>query len=169
MQFSFALPYKGFLNFAPLMYKAWYYTAFLTPEFYGGYVPAVASGKANMQPTWAIEANYYMDLGFLPEYFPLAISGRLNLIGGMGPWTSPNLIPLEYLPPSKPEINSEPLRLTFDAGKVFWGPKYSHYFNVWVAYIYRQNLYGLDHIGTSLCAGDTCTVSSLYAGITAKF
>ena len=46
---------------------------------------------------------------------------------------------------TKTEFNSEPIRLTFDASKAFWGAKYSHFVDVWVAYRYWQNKFGLDH------------------------
>ena len=46
---------------------------------------------------------------------------------------------------TKTEFNSEPIRLTFDASKAFWGPKYSQFVDLWVAYRYWQNKFGLDH------------------------
>ena len=46
---------------------------------------------------------------------------------------------------TKTELNSEPIRLTFDASKAFWGQKYSQFVTVWVAYRYWQNKFGLDH------------------------
>ena len=42
-------------------------------------------------------------------------------------------------------MNSEPIRLTFDASKAAWGDKYSHFVDVWVAYHYWQKKFGLDH------------------------
>ena len=42
------------------------------------------------------------------------------------------------------EFNSEPIRLTIDASKAMWGAKYSHFVDVWVAYRYWQNKFGLD-------------------------
>ena len=73
------------------------------------------------------------------------------------------------------EFNSEPIRLTFDASKAMWGGKYSHFVDVWVAYRYWQNKFGLDHSNSTVCnvtpgvSNNSCTESSLYAGITAKF
>ena len=79
--------------------------------------------------------------------------------------------------PSKTEINSEPIRLTFDASKALWGPKYSHFVDVWVAYRYWQNKFGLDHNAerASDCgrwavrSTNSCTEQTVYAGITVKF
>ena len=74
------------------------------------------------------------------------------------------------------EINSEPIRLTFDASKMIWGPKYSHFFETWVAYRYWENKFGLDdhNPANSVCFtggvnNHSCTEKSLYAGATVKF
>jgi hypothetical protein len=44
----------------------------------------------------------------------------------------------------KTEFNSEPIRLTFDAGKAAMGTKYSHFVDIWAAYRYWPNKFGLD-------------------------
>ncbi|WP_426443399.1 hypothetical protein [Bradyrhizobium genosp. P] len=186
LQFQFDLPYRGYINVAPM--ATWVYVAHLGfLQCGGGFAPPVPGvsciDDANRQykPTWSIETNYYMDLGFLPEsmrYF--SISGRAQLIGTMGPENGQ--LPANPLPVASPtnsltavSLNSEPFRLTFDASKAVWGPKWSHYVDVWVAYRYWQNKYGLDHNVSRLCtispgvSNNTCTESSLYTGITMKF
>jgi len=56
-----------------------------------------------------------------------------------------------------------------------WGPKYSHFVDVWVAYCYRQNKFGLDQANSPVCnvargvTNNSCTEQSLYSGITVKF
>jgi hypothetical protein len=103
------------------------------------------------------------------QYF--AISGRAGWYGPKGDSNAP----LTGIMPSKTELNSEPIRLTFDASKAFWGPKHSHFVDVWVAYRYWQNKFGLDHNNSSVCnvspgvSNNSCTESSLYSGITVKF
>ncbi|RTL92145.1 MAG: hypothetical protein EKK32_31635, partial [Bradyrhizobiaceae bacterium] len=68
------------------------------------------------------------------------------------------------------EFNSEPIRLTFDASKAFMGDKHSHFVDVWVAYHYWQNKFGLDRKVSAVCRGNsTCTEETLYAGVTVKF
>ena len=75
------------------------------------------------------------------------------------------------------EINSEPIRLTFDASKAIWGAKYSQFVTTWVAYRYWQNKFGLDHNNApgvcTLEAGtpstNSCTEQTVYAGVTVKF
>jgi hypothetical protein len=186
LQFQFDLPYKGYINVAPL--AAWIYTAHMGfLQCGGGFsapVPGVSciiDGNRTYQPTWAIETNYYMDLGFLPEsvrYF--SVSGRAQLIGTIG--TENGQLPANPLPLAAPtnsytaiSLNTEPIRLTFDASNAAWGPKYSHYVDVWVSYRYWQNKYGLDHNVSRLCtvspgvSNNTCTESSVYSGITVKF
>src|SRR5246127_5996606 len=121
-----------------------------------------------------------MDLGFLPESMQFfSISGRAAWYGPKGDSNSP-LVGLgvgRFSTASKTEFNSEPIRLTFDASKAFAGAKYSHFVDVWVAYRYWQNKFGLDHTTAFACtsgvpAGQnngSCTESSGYAGITVKF
>jgi hypothetical protein len=166
LQFAFTLPYKGYFNVAPLFYKEWGHDTFLSASLIGP--DGIPDGNTDFNGTWAVETNYYMDLGFLPEnlqYF--AISGRAGWYGPKG--TGTNLIIPGNIP-TKTELNSEPIRLTFDASKAMWGPKYGHFLDVWVAYRYWQNKFGLDHQNDPVCAGNrTCTESSLYSGVSVKF
>ena len=183
LQFGFDLPYKGFFNVAPLAYKEIQHFSF--NQCGVGGIPGVTctfDGSADFKWTWAVEVNYYMDLGFLPEsvrYF--SISGRAGFYGPKGNENAPlnqlNPALQSFGLPTKTEINSEPIRLTFDAAKAFMGPKYSHFVDVWVAYRYWQNKFGLDHANSPTCTtggpGTTstgsCTEQSLYAGVTVKF
>ena len=108
----------------------------------------IVDGNTSFNTTWAVEINYYMDLGFLPEnmqYF--AISGRAGWYGPKGNAERPAAprVAGAVSTATKTEFNSEPIRLTFDASKAFWGPKYSHFVTTWVAYRYWQNKFGLDH------------------------
>jgi hypothetical protein len=116
-----------------------------------------------------------MDLGFLPEsirYF--AISGRAAIRGPKGSENNPLPLSATNLPTTI-QYNTEPIRLTFDAGKAFWGDTYSHAVEVWVAYRYWQNIYGYNHATSTICndtpgvSNGSCTISSVYAGTTVKF
>ena len=185
LQFAFDLPYKGYFNVAPLAYKEINHNAFnqCGTVFEFGPVPGFScstDGNTDFKTTWAVETNYYMDLGFLPEnmqYF--SISGRAAWYGpkgdsnGLPAFSGPG----RFSNATKTEFNSEPIRLTFDASKAFMGGKYSHFVDLWVAYRYWQNKFGLDHnaapgVCTLVATGqstNTCTESSLYAGVTLKF
>lgn len=176
LRFDFDLPYKGFFNVAPMYYQEWNHNSFLQAGPLPGGFPGIPDGVTRFNPTWAVEMNYYMDLGFLPEslnYF--SISGRAGFYGPKGTGAGPGVIsPVNN---TVTEINSEPIRLTFDASKALWGPKYAHFVDVWVAYRYWKNKFGLDdgNVNNRTCftaAGvnnGSCTEKSLYAGVSVKF
>jgi len=181
LQFAFDLPYKGYINVAPLAYKEINHNAFTQCGLFGPGVPGVtcnADGNTDFKTTWAVEINYYMDLGFLPpemQYF--AISGRAGWYGPKGNQNQP-LGLASGGTATKTELNSEPIRLTFDASKAIWGPKYAQFVTTWVAWRYWQNKFGLDHDnapgvctlgGPGTPSTNSCTESSLYAGVTVKF
>jgi hypothetical protein len=187
LQFAFDLPYKGFFNVAPLAYKEINHNSFnqCGTAFAFSQVPGVgcnADGNTDFHTTWAVETNYYMDLGFLPPNWQFwSISGRAAWYGpkgdanGLPAFSGPG--PLSNA--TKTEFNSEPIRLTFDASKAFLGPKYTHFVDVWVAWRYWQNKFGLDHnaapgvcnivSGAFVVSTNSCTENTVYAGITAKF
>src|SRR5215470_113642 len=186
LQFALDLPYKGYFNVAPLMYWEFANRNAFTQcgGGFAGPIPGVnclVDGNRSFDPTWAVETNYYMDLGFLPESMQFwSISGRAAWYGKKG--TENN--PLPFAQPfvaafpnarTAVELNSEPIRLTFDASKAAWGPKYSHFVDLWVAYRYWQNKFGLDHSASTVCkisptiSNGSCTESTVYSGITVKF
>ncbi|MBR0754943.1 hypothetical protein JQ604_22400 [Bradyrhizobium jicamae] len=185
LQFAFDLPYKGYINVAPLLYWEFLnHNAFTQcGTVFAGAIPGTScnsDGNVSYRPTWAVEVNYYMDLGFLPENMQFwSISGRA---GWYGPKGDSNGLPAlsgigRFSTASKTEFNSEPIRLTFDASKAFYGPKYSHFVDLWVAYRYWQNKFGLDHnampgVCTVAATGqstNSCTESTVYGGVTVKF
>src|SRR3979409_1800820 len=151
LQFAFDLPYKGYFNVAPLVYWEFLnHNSFAQCNSgFSGPVPGVSclsDGNTSYRPTWAVETNYYMDLGFFPENMQFfSISGRLAWYGPKGDSNSLPFLsgPGRFSTASKTEFNSEPIRLTFDASKAFAGPKYSHFVDVWAAYRYWQKTCGL--------------------------
>lgn len=175
LQFAFELPYKGFFNVSPLYYQEWNNNAFSRPEFMPAGSTGLPDGIRHFDPTWGVEMSYYMDLGFLPtnlQYF--AISGRAGFYGpkGNGAYAAFTSAAAK----TTTEINSEPIRLTFDVSKLAWGEKYSHYLETWVAYRYWKNKFGLDDGNpangvcfTARVNNGTCTEKTVYAGVTAKF
>ncbi|KJC34107.1 signal peptide protein [Bradyrhizobium sp. LTSP849] len=184
LQFAFDLPYKGYINVAPLMY--WEFSNHNAFTQCGLFAPGVAGvtcnsdGNVSYNPTWAVEINYYMDLGFLPPNMQFwSISGRAGWYGPKGDSNgTPALSGVGiFSTKSKTELNSEPIRLTFDASKAVWGDKYSHFVDLWVAYRYWQNKFGLDHnamagvctIAPTGQSTKSCTESTVYGGVTVKF
>lgn len=176
LQFGFDLPYKGYFNVSPLLYWEYYNRNAFTQcgGGFAGPVPGVScltDGERSFNPTWAVETNYYLDLGFLPETMQFwSISGRAGWYGQKGSENNP-------LPGTKTavEFNSEPIRLTFDASKAAWGAKYSHFVDLWVAYRYWQNKFGIDHKASAVCnvapgvSNNSCTEETVYGGVTVKF
>jgi hypothetical protein len=189
LQFAFDLPYKGYIDVAPQVYwefsnhnsfvqcGAGWNLPLPTIPYPGAGATCLIDGERHFDPTWKVEVNYYMDLGFLPEtmqYF--AISGRASWTGKKGTDANPlPANPANLVTPTAIEFNSEPIRLTFDAAKAMWGAKYTHFVDVWVAYRYWQNKFGIDHSTSGLCniapgiSNHTCTESTVYSGITVKF
>ena len=187
LQFAFDLPYKGFFNVSPIAYKEINHNAFnqCGTAFAFSQVPGVgcnADGNTDFHTTWAVETIWYMDLGFLPPNWQVwSISGRAAWYGpkgdanGLPAFSGPGV----FSTATKTEFNSEPIRLTFDASKAFMGPKYTHFVDVWVAWRYWQNKFGLDHnaeLGVCniiqhgvIVSTNSCTENTVYAGITAKF
>ena len=87
LQFAFDLPYKGYFNVAPLAYKEINHNGFDQCGSAGGLpgFTCIIDGNTDFKTTWAVETNYYMDLGFLPEnmqYF--SVSGRAAWYGQEG-------------------------------------------------------------------------------------
>src|SRR6516164_1581693 len=174
LQFAFDLPYKGYFNVAPLMYWEFANRNAFTQcgSGFAGPTPGVnclVDGNRSFDPTWAVETNYYMDLGFLPESMQFwSISGRAAWYGKKG--TENNPLPFNAITNvnTAVEFNAEPIRLTFDASKAMWDAKYTHFVDVWVAYRYWQNKFGIDHAKSSVCnvspgvSNNTCTESTVY-------
>ena len=158
VQFNFDLPYRGHLNIAPAYYKEWGHNAYL--------VPTVPDGNTDFDGTWAVETNYSLPLGFLPEAVPLTLSGFANFYGPKGNGTR------GYIPTATKratEFNSEQ-KLSLDLGRMVGGPSKAHLFDVWVAYRYWQNKFGLDHVKDGTCIGNSsCTEKTLASGVSVKF
>lgn len=177
LQFAFDLPYHGYFNIAPLYKTETGHSAFTQC----GAVYALPAPNCNpdgvqhFKDTWAVEMNWDMNLGFLPESMQYwSISGRAGFYGPKGPMKA-----VSVLENTKTEINTEPVRLTFDAGKAIWGAKYTHQVDFWVAYRYWKNQYGYDsNLASFICTVPTngvnvstnsCTSSSYVTGVTLKF
>ena len=79
---------------------------------FAGVVPGVTctvDGNVSYNPTWAVETNYYMELGFLPENMRFfSVSGRAAWYGNKGDQNQPLGIASGAAPP--PRSNSTPSR-----------------------------------------------------------
>ncbi|WP_420964915.1 hypothetical protein [Bradyrhizobium sp. B120] len=179
LQFGFSLPYKGYFNVSPMYFQRMQHGAQLMPPSFGGPVsmpppyPGLPDGVMHFSPTWGLDFNYYMDLGFLPEtlqYF--SISGRAAIRGadgngGYGPY------PRSPLSNRTTGYALEPVRLTLDAGKLFWGASYAHLVDVWAAWRYEKNIGGYAEAYDTSCItkgvyNGSCSSNGIYYGMTVK-
>ena len=110
-------------------------------------VTCLTDGNTSFKPTWAVETNYYMDLGFLPREHAVLLDQRPRRLvrqEGHGHRTAavqPGQRRVQHR--GRVQLRADPSDL--DASKAIWGAKYSHFVDVWVAYRYWQNKFGLDH------------------------
>lgn len=80
IQFSFATPYKGFLNLTPTIYKEWQHDGF-APVF----APALnPSGAVSFNTTWGFEYLWVQPLAFLPPSIPLTFKAFGTVHGPKG-------------------------------------------------------------------------------------
>jgi hypothetical protein len=178
LRLDFELPDNGALSVAPMMYYEFANRSrFIrcTPENDHPGVTCTEGGKKHFRPTWAVEVSYRLDLDFLQAnagYFGL--SGRVNLRGPKGNQNAP-LGKASGGRATTMEINSEPVRLTFDASRAFAGRQHAHDVDIWVAYRYWKNKFGIDASASPTCFTDrpgqsnkSCTESSVVTGITVK-
>ena len=152
LQFAFDLPYKGYVNVAPLMY--WEFSnhnAFTQCGLFRSrhsrhhlqlgrqrLVPADMGGRGQLLHGPRLPAAH---TAVLLDQRPRRLVWTEGRFNGLPALSGPG----RFSTASKTEFNSEPIRLTFDASKAFMGPKYSHFVDLWVAYRYWQNKFGLDH------------------------
>jgi hypothetical protein len=178
LKMDFELPNNGALSIAPMMYYEFANRSRFIRCTSDGGVPGVTctqGGKKHFRPTWAVEISYRVDADFLQGsagYFGL--SGRVSLRGPKGNQNAP-LGKESGGHSTTIEINSEPVRLTFDASRAFAGREHAHDVDIWVAYRYWKNKFGIDASASPTCFTDrpgesnkSCTESSIVTGITVK-
>lgn len=126
VQFSFATPYKGFLNLTPTIYKEWQHD---------GFAPPVTNGAVDFNATWGFEYLWVQPLAFLPPSIPLTFKafGTVHGPKGMGEPASVGLV-------RKTEWYAQQ-NLELDIGKVV-GYRPGMY-SVWGGYRYWVNKFGI--------------------------
>jgi len=133
IQFSFAMPYKGFLNLTPTVYKEWQHDGF------NGVTPGTTnpSGNVDFDTTWGFEWLYVQPLGFMPSWLPLTYKffGTIHGPKGMGePAGSAGLTrTTEYYLQQN---------LSLDVGP--WLGMRPNMYSVWGGYRYWVNKFGID-------------------------
>lgn len=80
LTFSFATPYKGFINLSPNLYKEWQHDGFAV-SFGGATNP---SGNVSFNTTWGFEYLWVQPLGFIPPSIPLTFKAFGTVHGPKG-------------------------------------------------------------------------------------
>lgn len=152
IQFSFATPYKGFLNLTPTVYKEWQHDGFAATF---GTNP---SGNVDFDTTWGFEWLYVQPLGFLPPSIPLTYKffGTIHGPKGSGePAGAAAARTTEYYLQQN---------LSLDLGQML-GQR-PNMLSVWGGYRWWKNKFGIDPVGSGLC----CTLESTWlSGVTVTF
>ena len=78
LQFSFAMPYKGFLNLTPTIYKEWQHDGFAAGSALN------PSGAVDFNTTWGFEYNWVQPLAMLPPSIPLTFKAFGTVHGPKG-------------------------------------------------------------------------------------
>jgi hypothetical protein len=124
IQFSFATPYKGFLNLTPTIYKEWQHD---------GFAPPVTDGSVSFNTTWGFEYLWVQPLAFQPLPLTFKAFGTVHGPKGLGEPAAVGLVRgVEWFAQENLEL---------DAGKLM-GYRPGMY-SVWAGYRYWVNKFGI--------------------------
>ncbi len=149
VQFNFALPFGATFNVAPLYYAE---------KNHGSFVTSNTSGVFYYN-TWRVEGALIVPLG--PKGTPLSFGSLFGINGPKG-----------QCPPGECAATSAPTKteyflqqsLTLDVGQLAYGRP--NIFSIFVAYVYWQNKFGIDH---DLDKTGGTTESTMLTGATLRF
>jgi hypothetical protein len=136
IQFSFATPYKGFLNLTPTIYKEWQHDGFSV--VFGG--TTNPSGNVSFNTTWGFEYLWVQPLAFQPLPLTFKAFGTVHGAKGCGEPCNGSVALAQGLTRKVEWYAQENLEL--DVGKLagFRPGMYS----AWVGYRYWVNKFGID-------------------------
>ncbi len=147
LQFSFATPYKGFLNLTPTIYKEWQHDGFAV-AFGAGTNP---SGNVSFNTTWGFEYLWVQPLAFLPPSIPLTFKAFGTVHGAKG-CGEPCGGPVAQGFTRKVEWYAQE-NIELDIGKVM-GYRPGMY-SVWGGYRYWVNKFGISSQQTPAAAANS--------------
>lgn len=152
LQFSFATPYKGFLNLTPTIYKEWQHDGFAA----GGALNP--SGAVDFNTTWGFEYLWVQPLAFQPLPLTFKAFGTVHGPKGCGEPCAVGLVRgTEWYAQQNLEL---------DAGKLL-GFRPGMY-SVWAGYRYWVNKFGIK--SAQPFGNFTATVESTWlTGVTVAF
>jgi hypothetical protein len=127
IQFSFATPYKGFLNLTPTIYKEWQHDGFAAGTIFN------PSGRVEFNTTWGFEYLWVQPLAFQPLPLTFKAFGTVHGPKGIGESPVVGLVRgVEWYAQQNLEL---------DAGKLL-GFRPGMY-SVWAGYRYWVNKFGI--------------------------
>jgi hypothetical protein len=149
VQFNFALPYGATFNFSPLYYSE---------KNHGSFITSNTSGVDYFQ-TWRVEGALNVPLG--AKGTPLSFGSLFGINGPKG-----------SCPPGECAATAAPTKteyflqqsLTLDVGQLAYSKP--NIFSIFVAYVYWQNKFGIDH---NLDPTGGSTESTMLLGATSRF
>jgi hypothetical protein len=150
LQFNFALPFGATFNVSPLYYSEKNHSSFVTFP---------SSGTVYFNGTYRVETSLNVPLG--PKGTPLSF-GSLFAVQGPKGLCPPGDCAATAVP-TKTEVYTQQ-KLNLDIGQ--WAYAKPGVFSVWVAYVYWQNKFGIDH---NLDPTHGSTESTALVGATAAF
>ena len=160
LQFSFATPYKGFLNLSPNIYKEWQHDGFASAAAAPNPNP---SGNVNFNTTWGFEYLWVQPLAFQPLPLTFKAFGTVHGPKGCGEPCNGTVANAQGLTRKTEWYAQENLEL--DVGKLA-GSRPGMY-SAWVGYRYWVNKFGIDPANFG---NFTATVESTWlAGATIAF
>jgi hypothetical protein len=159
IQFSFATPYKGFLNLTPTIYKEWQHDGFAV-LFGGGTNP---SGNVSFNTTWGFEYLWVQPLAFQPLPLTFKAFGTVHGAKGCGEPCNGLGTAAQGLRRKVEWYAQENLEL--DVGKLA-GYRPGMY-SAWVGYRYWVNKFGIDPTNFGNFTGTT--ESTWLVGATVAF
>ena len=135
IQFSFAMPSKGFLNLTPTVYKEWQHDGFsslILPTTNPG-------GDVDFDTTWGFEWLYVQPLGFLPDMLPLTYKFFGTIHGPKGGTGEPVGASGALQRTTEYYLQQN---LELDVGKLAFGKP--GMYSIWGGYRYWLNKFGID-------------------------
>ena len=149
LQFNFALPWGATFNVAPLYYSEKNHGSFITSD----------ASKVDYFSAWRVEGALNVPLG--PKGTPLSFGSLFGINGPKG--ECPPGECLVTAVPTKTEIFTQQ-SITLDVGQLLY--RKPNLFSIFVAYVYWQNKFGIDH---NVDPTGGSTESTMLVGATSRF
>jgi hypothetical protein len=161
LQFNFDLPFGATFNVAPLYYQEKNHSGFITVNstFGNTATGGPTSGTVYFNGTWRVEGALIVPIG--PKGTPLKFGSLFGINGPKGLCPAGDCAATAV--PTKTEYFTQQ-SLNLDVGQLAYGRP--NILSVFVAYVYWQNKFGIDH---NLDPTGGTTESTFLTGATVRF